>query len=156
MFSNLEAISISLATVTPSLVTIGAPNARSMSTLRPFGPSVTFTASASVLTPFKILALAFWRKTISLADMEVPLSSLAGSEDRPRPTRVKGFVACAGLFERLEVAAHGRGQREPRGARMVGTCRQVREAQGLRIALPPRELPRRGFRTRPNPARKTP
>ena len=51
MFSNLFSSSISLATVTPSLVTVGAPHDFSMTTLRPRGPSVTLTALASVLTP---------------------------------------------------------------------------------------------------------
>src|SRR3546814_17557354 len=51
MFSNLSESSISLATVTPSLVIRGAPKDLSMTTLRPFGPSVTFTASARMLTP---------------------------------------------------------------------------------------------------------
>jgi hypothetical protein len=43
--------SISLAMVTPSLVITGAPNFLSRTTLRPFGPSVTLTASASEFTP---------------------------------------------------------------------------------------------------------
>ncbi len=51
MFSNLSSSSISLATVTPSLVTVGEPQLFSMTTLRPFGPSVTRTALASALTP---------------------------------------------------------------------------------------------------------
>ncbi len=51
MFSNLSSSSISLATVTPSLVTVGEPKLFSMSTLRPFGPSVTRTALASWFTP---------------------------------------------------------------------------------------------------------
>ena len=51
MFSNLSSSSISLATETPSLVERGAPNDFSMTTLRPLGPSVTFTALARVLTP---------------------------------------------------------------------------------------------------------
>src|SRR5690242_10949127 len=51
MFSRASESSISLATVTPSLVTVGAPNFLSMTTFRPFGPSVTFTASASWSTP---------------------------------------------------------------------------------------------------------
>ena len=38
-------------------VIFGAPNFASITTFRPFGPSVTFTADASVFTPFKI----FWR-----------------------------------------------------------------------------------------------
>src|SRR3712207_6136473 len=51
MFSNLSESSISLATVTPSLVIRGAPKLLSSTTLRPFGPRVTFTASARVSTP---------------------------------------------------------------------------------------------------------
>ena len=37
--------------MTPSLVIVGAPNFFSITTLRPFGPSVTLTVSASLLTP---------------------------------------------------------------------------------------------------------
>src|SRR5262245_47438134 len=64
MFSNLSFSSISLATETPSLVTVGAPNERSSTTLRPFGPSVTFTASARMFSPWTILARApSWKRT---------------------------------------------------------------------------------------------
>ena len=58
MFSNLFSSSISLATVTPSLVTVGEPKLFSMTTLRPLGPSVTLTASASVLTPRRMASRA--------------------------------------------------------------------------------------------------
>src|SRR6267142_5218263 len=51
MFSSGSFRSISFATVTPSLVIVGDPNFLSSTTLRPLGPSVTFTASASWLTP---------------------------------------------------------------------------------------------------------
>ncbi len=51
--------SISLATVTPSLVIVGAPQLFSMTTLRPRGPRVTLTASASWLTPLRICLRAF-------------------------------------------------------------------------------------------------
>src|SRR6266700_1187225 len=51
MFSSGSFRSITLATVTPSLVMVGDPNFLSRTTLRPFGPRVTFTASASWLTP---------------------------------------------------------------------------------------------------------
>ena len=44
MFSSLPWSSISLATVTPSLVMTGEPQLFSMTTLRPLGPRVTFTA----------------------------------------------------------------------------------------------------------------
>src|SRR6202043_2321205 len=50
-FSYGFSSSISLATVTPSLVMVGAPHFLSMTTLRPRGPSVTLTVSASLLTP---------------------------------------------------------------------------------------------------------
>src|SRR6201982_3285436 len=50
-FSCAFSSSISLATVTPSLVIVGAPHFLSMTTLRPRGPSVTLTALASLSTP---------------------------------------------------------------------------------------------------------
>jgi len=59
MFSNLSSRSISLATVTPSLVMIGEPQLFWMTTLRPLGPRVTFTASARASTPFFRPARAF-------------------------------------------------------------------------------------------------
>src|SRR3982074_2420188 len=65
MFSNLFSSSISLATETPSLVIVGEPNDFSMTTLRPLGPSVTFTASASVLTSLRMVSRARTSKIIS-------------------------------------------------------------------------------------------
>src|SRR5437762_9264758 len=75
MFSNLFSSSISLATVTPSLVMVGAPNDFSITTLRPLGPRVTFTASASVLTPLRIASRARTSNRISLAAISVSLRS---------------------------------------------------------------------------------
>src|SRR5205823_5444080 len=54
MFSRPSCSSISLATVTPSLVMVGDPNFFSITTLRPLGPRVTFTASARRFTPRRI------------------------------------------------------------------------------------------------------
>src|SRR5271169_4908955 len=54
MFSSGSFSSISLATVTPSLVMSGEPNFFSITTLRPLGPRVTFTASARTFTPLRI------------------------------------------------------------------------------------------------------
>ena len=51
IFSNGSFNSISLATVTPSLVTFGPPNDFPIITFLPFGPSVTFTALANASTP---------------------------------------------------------------------------------------------------------
>ncbi len=47
MFSSESFNSISFATVTPSFVIVGEPNFLSITTLRPLGPRVIFTASAS-------------------------------------------------------------------------------------------------------------
>src|SRR3954468_1661349 len=52
MFSNGSSSSMSRAIVTPSLVMVGEPNFLSSTTLRPFGPMVTFTASARRSMPF--------------------------------------------------------------------------------------------------------
>src|SRR5690606_35226999 len=65
--------SISLATVTPSLVMRGAPNDFSITTLRPFGPRVTFTASARMLTPRSIRSRASDWNLTSLAAIAVLL-----------------------------------------------------------------------------------
>ena len=51
IFSYGSSSSISLAIETPSLVMVGAPHFFSSTTLRPFGPSVTRTASASLFMP---------------------------------------------------------------------------------------------------------
>jgi hypothetical protein len=51
MLAILSASSTSLATVTPSLVTVGEPHDFSMMTLRPRGPSVTLTVLARRLSP---------------------------------------------------------------------------------------------------------
>src|SRR3989441_9718977 len=58
MFSLESLSSISLATVTPSLVIVGLPNFLSITTLRPFGPSVALTAAAMMLMPLSRLARA--------------------------------------------------------------------------------------------------
>src|SRR5215210_1780383 len=52
MFSNGSSSSMSRAIVTPSLVIVGLPNFLSRTTFRPFGPIVTFTASARRSMPF--------------------------------------------------------------------------------------------------------
>src|SRR5690606_10768550 len=69
MFSNLSASSISFATVTPSLEMRGAPKDLSITTLRPFGPSVTFTASARMSTPRSMRWRASALKRTSFAAM---------------------------------------------------------------------------------------
>src|SRR6201997_3109800 len=74
MFSSGSRNSISLATVTPSLVMIGAPNFFSITALRPLGPRVIFTASARMLTPRRIAWREFSPVTICFAMSLSPLS----------------------------------------------------------------------------------
>src|SRR5690242_14916521 len=81
MFSNLSSSSTSFATVTPSLVTLGAPKDFSSTTLRPRGPSVTVTASARMFTPRRIFSRASWLNFTSLAAMSSPSSAFDHAED---------------------------------------------------------------------------
>src|SRR5919205_1760178 len=71
MFSKGSASSMSLATVTPSWVTLGAPYFLSRATLRPFGPRVVLTASARVSTPRFRALRASSRNTSCLAGIYV-------------------------------------------------------------------------------------
>mmetsp|Transcript_74518 Transcript_74518/g.216113 ORF Transcript_74518/g.216113 Transcript_74518/m.216113 type:complete len:220 (+) Transcript_74518:1076-1735(+) len=73
MFMALPENSMALATVTPSLVTLGAPKLCSMTTFRPLGPSVTATASARRLAPESIAARASapWRISLE-ANLRMP------------------------------------------------------------------------------------
>ena len=79
MFSNLSSSSISLATVTPSLVMRGAPKLLSSTTLRPLGPSVTFTALARMSTPRSMRSRASVENLTSLAAISIHSSEFAVS-----------------------------------------------------------------------------
>ena len=68
MLWYLLANSMSLATVTPSLVILGVPKDLSKTTFLPLGPSVTYTASASISHPSNIKALASVPNLISLPE----------------------------------------------------------------------------------------
>src|SRR5690349_248696 len=91
MFSNLSASSISMATVTPSLVIRGAPKLLSSTTLRPFGPSVTFTASARTSTPRIIRSRALAPNLTSFAAIsDFLLVVVFGGRDLGGPLRRGG------------------------------------------------------------------
>src|SRR6516164_3224066 len=77
MFSYLPSSSTALATVTPSLVTVGEPKLFSMMTLRPLGPRVTATAFAIVFTPSRSRARASSSKQIIFAAILVLLPKLS-------------------------------------------------------------------------------
>src|SRR6202043_2027243 len=66
-FSNGSSSSMSSATVTPSLVTLGAPQPLSSTALRPRGPSVLLTAFVSLEAPSNRLLRASSSKLKSFA-----------------------------------------------------------------------------------------
>src|SRR3954463_575825 len=106
IFSNLSSSSISLATVTPSLVMRGAPNDLSSTTLRPLGPSVTFTALARMSTPRSIFSRASWPNRTSLAAIAVCLRLLPFQGGRAVAPALRGDHAHdVGLLHDQEVLA---------------------------------------------------
>src|SRR5437773_11038755 len=103
MFSNGSGSSTSLATVTPSWLTVGEPHLRPMATLRPFGPSVVFTASARMSTPRLSERRAFSSKTSCFAGILYSLCGLANNRENVRLAHdqvvfVVDFVFGAGVF----------------------------------------------------------
>src|SRR5262249_50675532 len=104
-FSNLSSSSISLATVTPSLLTRGAPKDLSSTTLRPFGPNVNLTALARISTPRSRRSRASRENLTSLAAIGVrgerplPPASRLSFNGRLRAGRLPqqgGSVRCDG------------------------------------------------------------
>src|SRR5437899_3274289 len=79
--SRLFASSTVITPSFPTLVTVGAPNDLSSTTLRPRGPSVTVTASARMFTPRKIFSRASWPNFTSFAAMSSPSSAFDHAED---------------------------------------------------------------------------
>src|SRR6266849_1371019 len=85
IFSHGSSSSISLAMDTPSLVIVGAPHFFSRTTLRPLGPRVTFTASASWFIPRSRPRLASSLNAIIFAAIgSSPPWRTRGSSRRPR------------------------------------------------------------------------
>ena len=72
IFSHGSSSSISLAMDTPSLVIVGAPHFFSRTTLRPLGPSVTLTASASWFIPRSRARRASSSKAMILGIVRLP------------------------------------------------------------------------------------
>src|SRR5690242_10224419 len=96
MFWYGSSSSISLATLTPSLVTVGEPHFLSSTTLRPRGPSVTFTAFARISTPFMISARACSLNRSILAAIGPP------NGFRRRGGRARRSGSLAGLAQHAE------------------------------------------------------
>src|SRR4030095_15890423 len=107
MFSRPSCNSISFATVTPSLVMVGAPNLLSITTLRPLGPSVTLTASANMLTPRRIACrdcspctICFAMIGISYRNMSLAASLQNFRENQVAVSRYELSPAAYGFFLR--------------------------------------------------------
>src|SRR5215213_8220547 len=86
--------------VTPSLVIVGAPNFLSRTTLRPRGPRVTLTVSASLSTPRSSERRA---SSLNLMILAMPDLSIRrqGVERRP-PRRTREFGPAGAVGELLE------------------------------------------------------
>src|SRR4029077_2777188 len=102
MFWYGSSSSISFATLTPSLVTVGEPHFLSSTTLRPRGPSVTFTAFARISTPFMISARACSLNSSILAAIGPPNGFRRRGSARAGhgPARRSGLLA--GLAQHAE------------------------------------------------------
>ena len=96
---------------TPSLVMVGAPNFLSSTTLRPLGPMVTLTASASLLTP-------------------------ASRERRASSSNFRIFDMCSLLVRVSSVGRDGSG-RHLMVARMSRPARMRTSSPSTAISVPP-------------------
>src|SRR5262252_1963445 len=109
MFSNLSSSSISLATVTPSLVTRGAPKDFSSTTLRPLGPSVTRTALERMSIPRSILSRASPENFTSFAAicflLRIYLSGLLSQFRSTCARSSGGFLASPGFLQHAHKVA---------------------------------------------------
>src|SRR5689334_5262770 len=98
--------------LTPSLVIVGAPHFFSSTTLRPFGPNVTLTASARVFIPRSRPRRASSSKAMILAIRVVPPTRIdvettgAPATDGPGPAR-SGSVRFPALAQVVELSLSG-------------------------------------------------
>src|ERR1700745_468459 len=122
MFSNWSFRWISRAIVTPSLVTTGDPVIFSRMTLRPLGPRVDLTASASWSTPASSRPRASAPKRSSLA-MDAPLWDEDGAAADPAGVEVGARVGRG--VERVGLGVQGDlavlGQHHQLGQFVIGT-----------------------------------
>src|SRR3954451_20027158 len=122
MFLNWSVSSISRAMETPSLVIVGAPVRRSSTTLRPFGPSVTFTVLASSSTPACSSRRASWLKYRRLPIRSPPGVSRgrrhAGRDEDAAPLQPAAVEVGHRVVDRVErVGARVQGHLALRGQR---------------------------------------
>src|SRR5438874_4785542 len=112
MFSYGSESSISSATVTPSLVTLGLPQPLSSTALRPRGPRVERTARASLLTPVSSFCRASSLYASCLAAIHTSPFDLTGLGPLPRVNAEKeGFHYVLAYHEFLNPGDLRTGQR---------------------------------------------
>src|SRR5712691_8144954 len=111
MFSNGSSSSMSSATVTPSLVTFGAPQPLSSTALRPRGPSVLATARDNLEAPSNRLLRASSSKTNIFATASPSIKRLGYHRpDKPAEKVVPKTVTSSALRQAhnsMQVAAGG-------------------------------------------------
>src|SRR5712692_5002932 len=129
MFSRPSCSSISLATVTPSLVMVGEPNFFSITTLRPLGPRVTFTASARILTPRRIACRDCSPCTICFAIIRISYQKLRIFL-HATPAFL-GAIKQAALLDMPRVCGNG-GVRHPQKV----LCDYPRDFETIEVLLP--------------------
>ncbi len=142
MFSNGSSSSTSRAMDTPSLVMVGAPNFFSITTLRPFGPSVTLTVSASLFTPassprradssnFRILGMGK-RNSSSSSRTVLELLVLENVVEAAAPIRM-------GPGRRADLSAAGpAGAGSPRATTTQASLARMSRAERMRTSSPSR------------------
>ena len=96
----------SLAMVTPSLQTIGAPHFFSISTDFDFGPKVTRTASASWVAPRRIFSRAAERKRTCLCAMGSPQIKEVAAGSLMTPARPRRNLSWQSAKSILAVVDH--------------------------------------------------
>src|SRR3954447_5400030 len=99
-FSYGSSRSISRAIVTPSLVIVGAPKFLLITTLRPRGPRVTLTASASLSTPRSRARRASSSNRMILAIARPLSEGVQGADDNRPGTRCSGRRGGRDVLER--------------------------------------------------------
>src|SRR4051812_542603 len=115
-FSYGSSRSTSRAMVTPSLVIVGTPNFLSMTTLRPRGPRVTLTASASWSTPRSSARRA---SSLNLMILAMPDLSIRSAGKRRPPRDPRSGRPGRSSKQVVRPPAGARGERASRGGQGV-------------------------------------
>src|SRR3569833_3305022 len=134
IFSHGASSSISLAIDTPALVSVGAPHFFSYTTLRPFGPSVTLTASASWFMPRSRPRRAVSSDVIIFGDMVLLRGRRTGTApatDGPRTDLAVPAHPRAGTCRAWPPGVVAHSSHDLRITHIVRDARLMRNAQSM-------------------------